>query len=52
MGILGDLFVAGYCFSPDECDIVQMVVELGAALAGRVFRLGWKCVTEGSGRIP
>jgi hypothetical protein len=38
MGILVDLFVVGYCFSPDQCDIVQMVVEIGAARAGRVFR--------------
>jgi hypothetical protein len=42
MGILGDLFAVGYCFWPDECDVVQMVVEIGAALAGRVFRLGVK----------
>jgi hypothetical protein len=40
MGILGDLFVVGYCFWPEECDIVQMVVEIGAALCGPRFSFG------------
>jgi hypothetical protein len=40
MGISASLFVVGDCFSASGCDIVFMVVEIGAALAGRVFRLG------------
>ena len=40
MGIPACLFAVGYCFSASGCDIVFMVVEKGAALAGRVFRLG------------
>ena len=42
MGIQEDLFASGGSPSGDGCAIVQMVVEKGAALTGRVCYLGWK----------
>ena len=53
-GNSGGFICCGGSLSGARCAIVQVVVEKGAALMGRVFRLrsGWlSSETEGSGRI-
>jgi hypothetical protein len=50
-GNFEEFICGGVLLWGSECDIVFVVVEIGAALAGRVFRLGRRVVGN-RGAIP